>query len=353
MSALLSLPRKLRDQILEDLARLSVDPPKDNAALHAQERMAIPGSDTSAWYGTEKIHFENHPTHAKSLRPLMLVNHQLRAETEELLRRSPAKPVSYVLDVLYCRNVHMYPTWLCVPVVSANVDTLYTQFRISNVPDAATWSFSGGDGGPECIVWPFYHLLRGILRFGPQGKRVGTQSGKKGRRKKNCYSTSAGQGITVKNLVIDFQPTAWPSVLPLAVYHRQGRDELNDYCRDRVPRDWNALSDNRLFTGDIMREWVIRYLEVLLVQCSYNVLPFATFFFGRLGSVAIRVDGTLKKRFDLGCLFSRLALWIHPNSSSYEARHALSWLWKEKAAEKRKAAGPMVTAAEGEEDAKD
>ncbi|KAI0160574.1 hypothetical protein GGR57DRAFT_519430 [Xylariaceae sp. FL1272] len=337
MASLLSLPRELRDQIIEDLAWLPVDPPKDSAALLAEDRMTIPQTDTVPGICEVRQVFD------ASQPPAF-------PGTKDVLARLEKKLVDYVLDIFYRRNLHVYPTCLSVPAYASNVRAVYTQFRISNVLDAdafsssITWMFRGGAGGPPLFYWIFYHLLRGLTRLGPQGKRTAKSAKNRKSNKDSEISIShnhaaTGKGITIENVIIDFVPTEGPSVLPLGPY--KGSDAYKVF-RGRSG-NWKALADSRLVAGDLMSDWIIGKLELLMYKYCRDCLCYNKFVYERIGNIEVRLDGVLRKSFDLGSLFAELT---DPGYDCHFAHEKGFQEWLKIAARKGKAAGFKVTAAD-------
>ncbi|KAI1264886.1 hypothetical protein F5Y18DRAFT_436343 [Xylariaceae sp. FL1019] len=350
MTTLLSLPRELRDQIVEDLAWIPLDPPKDTTALLAEDRMPNPVPKTRLWSDTwyaDVLRFEKQSAIGKSVRPLMLVNHQLYQETKEALARLAKKPVDYVLDILYSRNAHFYPTWLSVPTFSSNVRTIYTQFRFPNMLDTDVFSNPKGPVSHRTFYPIFHRLLSDLTRFGPRGKATRGRIGKKRKAKKGSKSSStrhppvSGDGITIENLIIDFVPTDGPNVLPLWPYVTSDNNLLSALQRD----NWKVPPDSSLVAGDVMSDRLIDGLFLWTYKFSHHCQGRNQFLYEVVGNIEIRLNGMLKERFDLGSRFAELT--TDPGYGSlfpHEEQLKQFQEWLRTVAQKREAAGLKFTA---------
>lgn len=106
-SHLLSLPRELRDMILEFVISAHVEPPtcpalddtprKASVGSNCLRLPVLPPSEQYATYG------------------LLLANRQMHQETTTCLRRLP---MAYSLDVMMVNHKELWPTWTCCPARS-------------------------------------------------------------------------------------------------------------------------------------------------------------------------------------------------------------------------------------------
>jgi len=105
-SRLLDLPRELRDKVLADLISIPDQPPKDwSPSLHRRPLIDI---EYKSWfyYGRHnKYLYNNHPNFI----PTLLVNRQLRAETQAAIKIHPLR-TSYMIDVMLVNEKELWPT---------------------------------------------------------------------------------------------------------------------------------------------------------------------------------------------------------------------------------------------------
>lgn len=184
MSLLMSLPRELRDKICTyAILTPKNEPPTLNQTfdefLEGRQVLSNPSSNASS--GTAFVRYRLEKFVATST-PLLLVNHQLNAETISNMRIMEGTH-DYEIDIVLLDEIMLIPTWLHVPVLTTRIDTLNVTFRISGIFDAGTDAykayefgsdngFRGGDGGPYPMVWPIYRLLERFIKVGPLGKRL-------------------------------------------------------------------------------------------------------------------------------------------------------------------------------------
>lgn len=124
MSSLLSLPREIRDQIIEYVLVSSREPPR-NPAHETESRLNHTGQDALR---PPKISHETYNTSG-----LLGTNTQLRDETHDRLR---GLRVTYTLDVMVVDH-ELWPTWTCCPSrTSGPIDKVRINLRFfSNTND--------------------------------------------------------------------------------------------------------------------------------------------------------------------------------------------------------------------------
>jgi len=106
-SHLLSLPRELRDIILELVINAHVEPTSWPAFDHATRKVSV-GSNCLRIPVLPPV--EQYATYG-----LLLTNRQLHHETKSCLRRLPK---AYALDVMMVSDNELWPTWTCCPARS-------------------------------------------------------------------------------------------------------------------------------------------------------------------------------------------------------------------------------------------
>ncbi|KAF2995712.1 hypothetical protein E8E13_004234 [Curvularia kusanoi] len=123
MCSLLSLPRELRDQIIEYVILSHKIPPQDPSQCLESR---LDSSNT----GTLRPPAPSHKTYNASA--LLGANVQLRNETQNRLRH--IKP-SYSLDVMV--NDHdLWPTWTCCPArTTGPIEEIHVSFRFFSKPN--------------------------------------------------------------------------------------------------------------------------------------------------------------------------------------------------------------------------
>lgn len=105
-SRLLSLPRELRDIILEFVISAHVEPPRHPESDDTPRKASV-GSNCLRIPVLPPA--EQYATHG-----LLLTNRQLHHETKTRLRR----PTAYFLDVMMVNDKELWPTWTCCPARS-------------------------------------------------------------------------------------------------------------------------------------------------------------------------------------------------------------------------------------------
>lgn len=299
MSSLLTIPREIRDQILELVIfshrappKSPTEPPQERASLDNPRRF-------SSWsYGPENVKYDQQDIVPNSL-SLLLVNRQLSAETKSTLERFP---ISYYLDVMIVNEQELHPTWLSVPAFSNRIDNVVVTFRIFGTREPGGRSmFIIGDGSPPQITWCFYNLMEVFLKCGPIANL------KTGLRRKD---------VSINTLTLDFvsPPNAESDIASLLMRPDWLADFVNDYNHT-------------------------------LLQMSYHTAWYGMIMYERIGTIRYYVDGQLSTQHDLDVLLAK----CRSNDSgdtfgniANEERSAFFWKWKKKALKARKEAGLPV-----------
>jgi hypothetical protein len=170
MSGLLSLPAELLDGIVEPVllgeqpppttieearqTRLSVDPkPRRMTPFLSRHRKEV-------LYGSSAV--------ASNAAPLLRTNKHPSAKTRQAISRLFPQGPKYKLDVMVVDDSHLWPTWLSVPYLTEQVQSVEVTFRVFGLDV----SNNGGSSAPrtdarETIVWCLYALLEQFLHYGP------------------------------------------------------------------------------------------------------------------------------------------------------------------------------------------
>ncbi|KAL1653342.1 hypothetical protein SLS61_004219 [Didymella pomorum] len=206
MSYLMDLPRELRDQICNLVLIAESERPDITASfdklIEGREHYTKPKLDAIC-----KVVLYLSGAVPQNNLTLLTVNRQLHLETRENLKAIARRP-SYSLDIIVLDEILLLPTWLSIPVMTTNLDTMNVTFRISGSYNArkefdlemnrdgpyARWGrykgFQGGDGGPPAMSWQVYAVLERFIKVGPAGEIEGR---------------SVNKHFTVKCMKIDFQ----------------------------------------------------------------------------------------------------------------------------------------------------
>jgi hypothetical protein len=206
---------------------------------------------------------------------LLLLNHQLQKETQDLIQLLPTK--SYVLDVIIAEEEKLWVTWLYAPVLSTRVDRVYTAIRTMGNYTKGHHLFERGDGGPPKIVWSLYSLIERGVRAGPVGRRT----------------RKADKKISIKELVIDVRTPDVPhsEILPR---------EIGTSLRRR--RFYKEYGSDCVLNPDCVLDLVTSDIGILLRMC-YHTASYGSLLYERIGSIKVLMDGKLHKEWDLAkCL---------------------------------------------------
>lgn len=341
MPSLLSLPREIRDSILE-LVLFAVRPAPD---VSLAEKTRAPFTTTStpwgsvpgfkSWsYGPENVHMEQ-TSYTSNSAPLLRVNHQLAAETAAALAR--LSPLPCELDVLFFKEAQLWPTWLRVPVLAKQLDQVNATFRImgndvrldSNGEEMRYRSaWRGGDGGPPQILWAFYYLLEHVLRRGPVARTA----------------TAVDQEISIKVLDINFVgDNSHPQIdgdassvgddCAISCTHgKQVKYTCHQPVRERMLR-----------SAYLCRQMASHFLG--LCSMGYHTSEYGGFLHARIGAVRFRVNGILWSQKHLGDYLRELERDSDRDTFGHlsaEKRVAAFQQWKKATLEKREKRGLEV-----------
>ncbi|KAJ8117304.1 hypothetical protein OPT61_g1464 [Boeremia exigua] len=172
MQALLSLPREIRDHIIEYVILSCKELPED-PAHDVQPRDDAPGQ------GALRLPIISPQTYSAA--GLLATNHQLRDETHNRLQQIK---LSYVLDVMVVDN-ELWPTWICCPSQAPGmIDTIRISLRFFSKPNdpymvhvARTfWAILQGRASINTTLHPlaalFLHIRQVCVRPGSKDADV-------------------------------------------------------------------------------------------------------------------------------------------------------------------------------------
>lgn len=212
-SSFLSIPREIREQIIEFALLALRDAPHApplspiiDPKEHGREQLK---DDLGYWAwspGPKRVFYDTSvsPAELVTNSALLLTSRQICAETRyvlEHLRRT--KQLHYALDIMFVNEDSLWPTWLGMPALATHIDNLTATIRICG-PAGNMKYWRGGDGCGPFNVWVYYALMERFFRCGALSFNT------------RVAHRDLDRGITVGTLVIDvISPTAdktklWP-----------------------------------------------------------------------------------------------------------------------------------------------
>ncbi|KAF2801804.1 uncharacterized protein BDZ99DRAFT_469329 [Mytilinidion resinicola] len=313
MSPLLSLPRELRDTIIDRvLSSARLAPPtissaeSNRCAPPSYEGPQDPGFDS--WpYGQSHVRFEQ-PAYISNSYPLFLTNHQLAAETASALRRLS---LPYELDVMQVDEAELWPTWLSVPVLTSKLDVVNVTFRATGFAKKRSM-WKRGCGAPPYMLWCFYYLLEHVLKRGPVGKT----------------SASWDREVSIKTLNLNF----------VGNNHVSPGDPSDS--RD-IKYTYSADPDENTNNMDLRPEWVADFLDSELwglLGMGNSGAAYGKILHERVGSIQFMVNGETKENLNLTNILHELNPTSKHDTFGHvapEERLSAFWKWKEETARKR------------------
>ncbi|KAH8896120.1 hypothetical protein GQ53DRAFT_761084 [Thozetella sp. PMI_491] len=212
---------------------------------------------------------------------LLLVNRQCHVEVKAAVMRQAA---DYTLDVIIAKDRTLWPTWTSVPVLTRNVDTVYTKFRIIDLDDKQSpkrFHYPPGNGGPCPAVWFFYGLLTSFAKYGPLNT-VRREKGVVGR-------------FTMKRLIIDV------CISPEGKDHSFTFEPGHPFAPGNWPDSW--LRPANLHVRDMPSHCMARYLAgeiAALLLLDYYTMNYGMILYETILEVIdIRVNGELQMAFNM------------------------------------------------------
>ncbi|KAF2798874.1 hypothetical protein K505DRAFT_321589 [Melanomma pulvis-pyrius CBS 109.77] len=327
MPSLLSLPREIRDKIC---TYAILAPRNEPAPLTTSipdlllERRHLEHPRLSAWGNLSTVKYRPDNIVASST-PLLLVNHQLYAETISNLRLIPGAR-TYDLDIIVLDEILLVPTWLLVPVLDVHVDRLNVTFRIAgryNHQDryqeyGRYKGFAIGDGAGPALSWHIYSLLERFFKVGPIGE---------------CNEETKDRNVTIKTLEINIETpsdVAPSRFMPPKSGHRRRKSE------DDEPDD--AVLDPEYFIDFVTRN--VRWM----LKMDYHSANYGKIFYEYMDRIIVRRDGEVELECDLAERFRDLKF-----TDSFWRNQIQFDRWKEQATKKRRAWGLRVLEEEKKE----
>ncbi|KAF2807230.1 uncharacterized protein BDZ99DRAFT_465149 [Mytilinidion resinicola] len=331
-SPLLSLPREIRDTILELVISSSRAPPQDTSEAEprspsATEWQAEEISGFDAWYHSRTPLYFEPRVYISNSAPLLLVNHQVSSETAAALARLN---LPYELDVIFSNENSLWPSWLSVPRLSNQLDQVNVTFRICGSEKILPKWMSGwgqGNGAPPWLMWLFYYLLEYVLRRGPVPHT----------------DSSVDREVTIKNLDLNF-------------VGKNDKEEIYGETARPIGENWKHTryyNQSALYQGEeedkVLRpEWLASFLMLRflsLLEMGYHTAKYGMVLHERIGSIQFRVNGEHFALFKIGTVLRTLE--HHDAGHTFgnlprEERVAAFRAWKENALRKREERGLPV-----------
>ncbi|UQC86028.1 uncharacterized protein CLUP02_11527 [Colletotrichum lupini] len=307
---LLSIPREIRDLILGECIFLpDRQPPPNPSVSQDRKRREYKGK---GFFDGHDIWVEKKIRSPPSGSPntnIFLVNRQIHAEAKALLA---TRGTHCRLDVMYVKECGLWPTWLAVPRATRHADSVRVQFRIFDPPSDVNpdWKneeqFRGGSGGPPFIVWNFYAMLSGYLQYGP-----------------TAFSSIVADPakFTIKNLVLDVLPPPPGQKHDRLVSGGAPRPPAHDMFErfttmvmDAEKRESRGITWPRPPQG---KEHLIPVEKLAFFMCCQiggllsmyrDWADFGAALYEGIGTIQIRVNGELRRHFDLDEMLARLPI---------------------------------------------
>lgn len=129
--------------------------------------------------------------------PLLLVNHQISAETRRILR--VMSPTTYMLDMSVLNEFEVFPTWLSIPRLTDRLTTLHVDVRLfGHIRDYKDSSAGAGQAFNVAIHWGFQLFLARFFLYGPYEQTSGSEF------KMLWFARTQSRDITANTLILNF-----------------------------------------------------------------------------------------------------------------------------------------------------
>ncbi|KAF6801087.1 hypothetical protein CMUS01_15501 [Colletotrichum musicola] len=308
---LLSIPREIRDLILDQVVLLpDREPPLNPTISQDRTRREYKGQ---GFFDGHDVWVENSqrtriPPAGSPNTSILLVNQQIHDEAKALLA---SKGSHYRLDVMYVKECGLWPTWLAVPrPTTRHADSVHVQFRIFDPPSDVDpdwkneYQFRGTDGGPPFMVWNFYAMLSDYLRYGPTAF---------------CSQVGERSSFVIKNLVIDvLAPPAnekHDRLVPRSAERERSHDlfeSFNHLVMDTEKRERSGIAwpqppkgKEHLIPAEKLAFFMCNQLGGLLSMYR-DWADYGAAVYEGIGRIEMRVDGEPRCHFDMDTMLARL-----------------------------------------------
>ncbi|KAK8071520.1 hypothetical protein PG996_004868 [Apiospora saccharicola] len=329
MVSLLSLPREIRDMILQLVLQHERAPPA-GCERQLEGRVSILDVTSEAWALKKRVRYE-----PKTVQPtattLMLVNRQLHAEVRDSVAWLQSREGRRCkVDVLLLDEKELWVTPLRTPACSPVLDQVDADMRVVGVlPDADRDAprniFDRGDGGPPGYVWPYYYALERFLQAGPTG-RPASDSG-----------NSVDRHMTVHRLVLNFVTPTPDEQHPLGSHGEKQRCLIARAIKSGATAA-HMRARTKLLRPEWLAEELLHILESLIVGGKDGV-TYARLVMERVGVIEAQVDGRHYKEIDVGATLRGMKLGCDPSWYRYQEEKKFYEAWRKKVFAARAAAG--------------
>ncbi|KAI0385559.1 hypothetical protein F5Y04DRAFT_187948 [Hypomontagnella monticulosa] len=325
---LLNLPQELRDQIFTLVCLAAREPPHPSTCRIEHRRTCEEYDFSRAPIARDRVWFERRALENPML-SLLLVNHQVHQEAQDVLRRI-SDPPNYAIDVMFLKDGTLWPTWLSVPKLRRNLGNMYAQFRVFCPPNYLQTlhtddPYGSEDPGPPPIVWLFYHLLSGFLRNGPLALDRNEDDG----------------GFTVQHLILDFLPASEKGILPFASFIQYFKEVDDMVAPSDVGNNPTRGADESLLAAEYFAHF-IRALLLRLLNLKPTAMKYGRILYENVGDIEIRIDGQFKWRLGIPEMLSKLSFGDNLGPSRVVTPEQRFWHWKQVALARRRKAGLPV-----------
>ncbi|KAF3389747.1 hypothetical protein DPV78_011710 [Talaromyces pinophilus] len=291
MPSLLDLPREILDEILYlVLLTPPQTSPQNSYYNHQRRELTIPFPDPQGlirFYHLVKVlpsHLQYNAFFATRA-SLLLLNHQLNAETLSLVRRKHPSTTQYVLDVAVVNDLELWPTWISVPLLAREVGEVYVSIRTITTQrlgwKGKTNKWLGGDGVPP-LSWAFGSMLQLFLCYGPLMDVVDHST----------QQEESNRKMTLRRLVLDVRSPSPTEISAIAPYNPEQFLPINISHLRKLRR--NATDINYVMHPGLLLELLTRIINRALNSPSYSRLLYE-----RIGTIEIMLDGDVRNRWDL------------------------------------------------------
>lgn len=307
---LLSLPREIRDQILDMVISWPMmDPPCliDHEALR-KTRSELMEPRLRAWTRGCWVRYLQ-PKCIVHGSPLLCVNQQLHKETLEALFRYVDKHV-YLIDVVILNEVEVLPTWLHVPQLTNRVDRFHATVRISGSYDPKLYAdikdshrykgFSMMQRAAPAMHWVLFSVLERFLLVGPVPK----------------WHAQRDRELSIKTFIIDVCTP--PNISPGRFGDPQSLDTFDQSFNPK-----HVLSPSYLY------EFIKTNVRWLL-EMSHHSSEFGSILYEHIGRIVMAFDGEERYTIDLAEELQDVQF-----SDGFSGSEAEFVKWKEGAKSKR------------------
>jgi len=269
MATFLTLIPEIRHTILELTLYFPVEVPQSFNDVSNRTPATLIKSRT--WSRFHDVLYT--PFNRTDLIPLLLVNKQLHLETLAAIERIPTKH-SYILDIVLYNETSLLPTWLYLPELSTDVDSIHATIRYIGMSPTGDNAFRGADGSPPLLYWMLFSLLENILCGNVIGNKL--------------------QTIGVKHLEIDIEtPTETQEMKNLRLEYEDARSKAHlarQPMKVMKPRLMDSRRVVQAVTGGITR----------MLFMWRDAKQYGKVLYESLDVVHVKVDGKMHREWKMG-----------------------------------------------------